>query len=168
MAQDQGVLQNYTFSATPSSRRPFIVPGKYVFSVQAVRSGRGDKDGLPYVAFDLKVEASAATEGNPPNQVGEEVTWLQYLQGKCALVTPQNLANFLGAATGLPGPLNDTVLKQVAGTEEEGGGPLAQHGVRVGCLAFSGTAKSGTVITKTAWSRVPGKSLSEILGGGAA
>jgi len=162
-------------SVDGSARLPFLDPGKYVLLVKKVAIGQGFKGGKFTVEFEV-LEAVKTVEDDIPTPVGKTVSWIQKLGGNspAALVGPNNVVNFLAAATGFAGSLFKSTkedpfsgkkrIKMLVG-DEDGSmpeGPLVQAGVRVAALCYRTQSSNKTDITPCNFSIYPGYTLKDI------
>lgn len=159
-----------------SARLPFLDPGKYVLGVNKVFIGTGFKGGKFTVEFTV-LESEKTVADDIPTPVGKTVSWIQKLGGpsKAALVGPNNVVNFLAAATGFAGGAFKATkedphsgkkrIKMLVGDEDGSmpDGPLVQAGVRVGALCYRTTSGGNTAITPVSFSILPGYTLKDLL-----
>ena len=178
MSNVDDILSGLDFdNADGSARLPFLDPGKYELAVRACYIGTGFKGGK-FVAELEVLKAEKSVEDDIPTPVGKRVSWIQKLGGpsKAALVGPNNVTNFLSAATGFAaGAFKSTkedptsgkkrikmLIGDTDGTMPEG--PLVQLGVRVNALCYRTTSTTEkTAITPVAYSVVPGYTFKELM-----
>ena len=163
-------------SVDGSTRLPFLTPGKYVLAVRKVFVGTGFKGARFSVEFEV-IESSKSVEDDTPLGKGQQASWIQKLGGSspAARVGPNNVVNFLAAATGYsssffkatPSDPNSGKkrIKQIVG-DENGTmptGPLVQLGVQVDATCFTTKSGQGNVITPVNFSVRPGFTLKDLM-----
>lgn len=168
-------------SVDGSARLPFLDPGRYILLVKKVAIGQGFKGGKFTVELEV-LESYKTVADDIPTPVGKTVSWIQKLGGNSpsALVGPNNVVNFLAAATGFAGALFKSTkedpfsgkkrIKRLVG-DEDGSmpeGPLVQAGVRVAALCYRTQSSNKTDITPANFSIVPGYTLKDIQAAAAA
>ena len=177
MSNVDDILAGLDFdNADGSARLPFLDPGKYVLNVKKVFIGTGFKGGKFTVEFEVE-SAEKTVADDIPTPVGKSISWIQKLGGpsKAALVGPNNVVNFLAAATGFAGgafkatkedPFSGKKRIKMLVGDEDGtmpDGPLVQLGVKVAAMCYRTTATAGTAITPVSFSILPGFTFKDLM-----
>lgn len=175
MSNVDDILSGLDFdNADGSARLPFLDVGKYTLAIKKVYIGTGFKGGKFTAEFEV-LESERTTADDVPTPVGKSVSWIQKLGGpsKSALVGPNNVVNFLAAATGFAGGAFKATkedpnagkarIKMLVG-DADGSmpeGPLVQAGCRVCAVCYRANSGSGNAITPVSFSIAQGYSFKD-------